>query len=105
MTRQISAVRLTLVADCPIVAGVTLWNPPDGESQTDVGVKRMASWLGGRERTELGASAVEYALLVVAIALIMAFGAFYLGKAVKTNMRTTGNCVNAVTSTGVSCPS
>lgn len=65
----------------------------------------MTKQLRRRQRGERGASAVEYALLIVAIALIMVVGAFVLGQALKNSLRTSGNCVNTVTSAGVYCPS
>ncbi len=52
--------------------------------------------------TDGGATAVEYVLLVVAIALIMVLGAFFLGNALKDKFSTVGSCVSS-TSTGPSC--
>lgn len=54
-------------------------------------------------KKETGASAVEYALLVVAIALIMVFGAFFLGKAIKNQFNKSGTCVNTVNSASNNC--
>lgn len=53
------------------------------------------------QKDENGATAVEYVLLVVAIALIMVVGAFALGTALSGRFTDTGNCVtNAPTATG-----
>lgn len=43
--------------------------------------------------SDTGASAVEYALLVVAIALIMVVGAFLLGGAINDRFKESGDCV------------
>ena len=50
-----------------------------------------------------GASAVEYALLVVAIALIMVVGAFALGKAINSRLSDSADCVNSANSASTSC--
>ena len=50
-----------------------------------------------------GASAVEYALLVVAIALIMVVGAFALGKAINSKFQSSATCVNSANSNTTSC--
>jgi Flp pilus assembly pilin Flp len=42
---------------------------------------------------EEGATATEYALLVVAIALIMVVGAVVLGNALKDKFSSTGDCI------------
>lgn len=44
--------------------------------------------------TDGGATAVEYVLLVVAIALIMVVGAFLLGNALNNKFTNTASCVN-----------
>lgn len=44
-------------------------------------------------RSEVGASAVEYALLVIAIALVMVIGAFALGGALDTRFNGSAACV------------
>lgn len=44
--------------------------------------------------SDTGASAVEYALLVVAIALIMVVGAFLLGNAINARFTDSADCVN-----------
>ena len=53
------------------------------------------------QKDENGATAVEYVLLVVAIALIMVVGAFALGTAINDRFNDTGTCVaTAPTATG-----
>jgi pilus assembly protein Flp/PilA len=47
-----------------------------------------------QSRSERGASAVEYALLVVAIALILVAGAWALGNAINARLNDSADCVN-----------
>ncbi len=54
-------------------------------------------------RQEEGASAVEYALLVVAIALIMVVGAFALGGAISDRLDESADCVTEASATNASC--
>lgn len=54
--------------------------------------------------SETGASAVEYALLVVAIALIMVVGAFALGNAVNARFGNSANCVQNAAPGTAGCP-
>lgn len=56
-----------------------------------------------RVRQEEGASAVEYALLVVAIALIMVVGAFALGGAIDQRLGESADCVEDATATTADC--
>ena len=46
------------------------------------------------QKDENGATAVEYVLLVVAIALIMVAGAFFLGSALNSKFSGAANCVS-----------
>lgn len=58
------------------------------------GVPRMYKSLAMKFRKdEEGATATEYALLVVAIALIMVVGALVLGNALSDKFSSTGDCV------------
>ncbi len=56
-----------------------------------------------RVRQEEGASAVEYALLVVAIALIMVVGAFLLGGAINDRLGESADCVSDASATNATC--
>jgi Flp pilus assembly pilin Flp len=49
--------------------------------------------LGGRRAREAGVTAVEYALMVAIIALLMVGGFYALFNAVKTKYTDVGNCV------------
>ncbi len=53
--------------------------------------------------TDNGASAVEYALLVVAIALIMVVGAFLLGGAINERFGESADCVENAAPGTTSC--
>ncbi len=58
----------------------------------------LQAWLrdfGERAHNERGATAVEYALLVVFIALVMALGATFLGTQLKALFTTIGNQLTA----------
>ena len=54
-------------------------------------------------RKEEGASAVEYALLVVAIALIMVVGAFALGGAISDRLDESADCVTDASAADPAC--
>lgn len=54
-------------------------------------------------RSELGATAVEYVFLVVAIALIMMIGAFLLGGALQSRFASAATCVDTVSSGTSNC--
>ncbi len=54
-------------------------------------------------KKETGASAIEYALLVVAIALIMIAGAFALGTAINNKLDNSANCVNDASASNTTC--
>jgi pilus assembly protein Flp/PilA len=49
--------------------------------------------LGGQQLREAGVTAVEYALMVAIIALLMVVGFFFLFTNVSTAFRDTGDCV------------
>lgn len=55
----------------------------------------MLQTLRRLQKREDGATAVEYVLLVVAIALIMVVGAFTLGHALNNKFTQTANTVNS----------
>lgn len=55
--------------------------------------------------TDGGATAVEYVLLVVAIALIMVVGAFLLGKALNSKFSQVSTCVSGAGPNTSSCQS
>ena len=63
----------------------------------------MLQTLRRLQKREDGATAVEYVLLVVAIALIMVAGAFTLGTALQKKFGETAACVDATGAT-VKCP-
>jgi Flp pilus assembly pilin Flp len=64
-----------------------------GESHEGITVTRNLRAIQGR--TERGASAVEYALLVVAIALILVAGAWALGTAIRDRLNESATCVDS----------
>ena len=55
-----------------------------------------------RRTSDGGATAVEYVLLVVAIALLIAVAAFGLGKVLQTKLQTASTCVEGPTA--ANCP-
>lgn len=65
-------------------------------------IARIHTALDNRNN-DTGASAVEYALLVVAIALIMVFGAFALGGKINERFNESATCVDTATVGTVSC--
>jgi Flp pilus assembly pilin Flp len=62
-------------------------------SYLSVTVGRMRARLGGRQVREAGVTAVEYALMVAIIALLMVAGFYTLFNAVQTKYEDVGNCV------------
>lgn len=50
-----------------------------------------------------GATAVEYVLLVVAIALIMVVGAFFLGRTLNSKFSSVSSCVSTANSSSAGC--
>jgi Flp pilus assembly pilin Flp len=60
----------------------------------------MLQTLRRLQKREDGATAVEYVLLVVAIALIMVVGAFTLGNTLNEKFDSTSDCVANPTSAG-----
>jgi Flp pilus assembly pilin Flp len=53
-------------------------------------------------RSEVGATAAEYALLVSLIAVVLVAGAFFLGGAINTRLNDVGTCVNGAPA--AACP-
>ena len=62
---------------------------------------RMHDRLVDLTRSEVGATAAEYALLVSLIAVVLVVGAFLLGTAVNNRLDTTSDCINAAS--GLPC--
>ena len=62
-------------------------------SYLSVTVERLRARLGGRQLREAGVTAVEYALMVAIIALLMVAGFYALFNAVQTKYTDVGNCV------------
>jgi len=54
---------------------------------------RLRARLGGQQLRELGVTAVEYALMVAIIALLLAGGFYALFSSVKAKYTDVGNCV------------
>jgi Flp pilus assembly pilin Flp len=48
-------------------------------------------------RSEVGATAAEYALLVSLIAIVIVVGAFALGNAINDRLQNTADCIDAAT--------
>jgi Flp pilus assembly pilin Flp len=71
-----------------------------------VAIGDLRSRLHGRlvelTRSEVGATAAEYALLVSLIAVVLVAGAFLLGNAVNDRLDQTGDCINSAPA--ASCP-
>jgi Flp pilus assembly pilin Flp len=63
---------------------------------------RMHDRLVELTRSEVGATAAEYALLVSLIAVVLVAGAFFLGEAIDTRLNDVGECVNGAPAD--SCP-
>jgi pilus assembly protein Flp/PilA len=55
---------------------------------------RMHDRLVDLTRSEVGATAAEYALLVSLIAVVLVAGAFILGNAINDRLTDTGDCIN-----------
>jgi Flp pilus assembly pilin Flp len=64
-------------------------------SYLSVTVGHLRARLGGRQLREAGVTAVEYALMVAIIALLMVAGFYTLFNAVQTKYEDVGNCVAA----------
>ena len=54
---------------------------------------RMRDRLVELTRSEVGATAAEYALLVSLIAIVIVAGAYFLGTSINTRLNDTGTCV------------
>jgi pilus assembly protein Flp/PilA len=54
---------------------------------------RMRDRLVELTRSEVGATAAEYALLVSLIAIVIVAGAYFLGNSINTRLNDTGACV------------
>lgn len=63
----------------------------------------MLKTLRRLQKDENGATAVEYVLLVVAIALIMVVGAFALGNALNKKFNGTATCVANASAGSTGC--
>ena len=61
-------------------------------------LSNLRSRLGGQQLREAGVTAVEYALMVAIIALLMVAGFYLLFTNVKTSFTDTGSCVSSVPS-------
>ncbi|HEV2824448.1 MAG TPA: Flp family type IVb pilin, partial [Actinomycetota bacterium] len=61
---------------------------------------RLRARLGGQQLREAGVTAVEYALMVAIIALLMVAGFFLLFENVSTAFDDTGDCVVDVSTAG-----
>ena len=62
-------------------------------SYLSVTVERLRARLGGRQPREAGVTAVEYALMVAIIALLMVAGFYTLFNAVQTKYEDVGSCI------------
>ena len=62
-------------------------------SYLSVTVERLRARLGGRQLREAGVTAVEYALMVAIIALLMVAGFYALFNAVQTKYEDVGSCI------------
>lgn len=64
---------------------------------------RMHDRLVDLTRSETGATAAEYALLVSLIAVVLVVGAFFLGTQINNRLNSTGTCIASAPSTA-GCP-
>jgi Flp pilus assembly pilin Flp len=64
---------------------------------------RMHERLVELTRSEVGATAAEYALLVSLIAVVLVAGAFWLGTQIDARLDTTGDCIASAPTAGA-CP-
>jgi Flp pilus assembly pilin Flp len=62
-------------------------------SYLSVTVGRLRARLGGQQRREAGVTAVEYALMVAIIALLMVAGFYTLFNAVQAKYEDVGSCI------------
>ena len=63
------------------------------------GVMTVKQGFWSRLRRDHGASAVEYALLIAGIAIVMIVAAFFVGSVVVSDLQETGSSLGTITST------
>jgi pilus assembly protein Flp/PilA len=70
-----------------------------------IAVRNLFSKIANRVRpSEIGASMVEYALLLALIAVICVGAVSFLGSSAQQKFTTVGNCVSSAGTSGSTCP-
>ena len=73
--------------------------PRDLRTHFDSRVMTVKQGFWSRLRRDHGASAVEYALLIAGIAIVMIVAVFFVGSVVVSDLQETGSSLGTITST------